>query len=178
MTRLDEFLLGAGQRLLASRIGAKLVRGAHRTLSRIAPYTPARVEIPPERAHAFVKVDVRPSGIPGAGLGLFAGEHVDAGVLIGEYAGDVVESVFKVLRLRNLAYVAIDEEYIDTSMHPEAAMRYVCHHPRPERQNVEFSSEDGRLFLRTTKPVQSGEEFFVDYGYVYWAMHGIEPASD
>jgi hypothetical protein len=178
VSRLDELLLEAGERLLASRAGAMLVRGAHGALARIAPHVPQRVEIPPERAAACVRVEVRPSGIPGAGLGLYAAEPVGAGVVIGEYAGDVVGSILKVLRLRSLAYVALDEQYIDTSRHPEVAMRYVCHHPRPERRNVDFDGEGGRLFLRTTRPVEPGEEFFVDYGAMYWAVHGVEPASD
>jgi hypothetical protein len=178
MTSFDDVLLGIGVRLLRSPPGAMIVRGLQRSLARLVPYTPRRADISPERARARVAVEIRPSGITGAGLGLFAAERVPADFVIGEYAGDTIDSIFKVLRMRNLGYLAIDEPCVDTAGHPEVAMRYICHHPRPERQNVDFVSDDGQIFIRTTRAVEAGEEFFLDYGYMYWAIHGVTPGSD
>ncbi len=111
-------------------------------------------------------------------MGLFAEERVGHGVTIGEYSGDVVDSLVKWLRLRNAEYLALTEDRsisIDGRRHPEMLMRYVNHHPSEKAVNIRFRSEGTRVFLETTKPVGAGEEFFADYGDMYWLLLGIMP---
>jgi hypothetical protein len=145
---------------------------------RLTPYTPPRSEIPPERARAFVKVEVRPSTISGAGQGLFALERIEARVTIGEYTGDIVDSVSKVLRLRDKAYVALTADpaiCIDALRRPEVMMRYICHHPQQEKRNVHFRNQGSRKFVETTRPVDPGDELFTDYSDIYWRLTGMTP---
>lgn len=178
MNAIDRALLWAGERLLRSRAGAAVVRGLHVALSRIAPFTPASGAIAPERARARASVEIRPSTISSAGLGLFALAPVEEDVIIGEYVGDTVASLFQILRLRDLSYLALGEPAIDAANHPEVMMRYVCHHPSPEKCNVEFWRDDEcRVYFRTTKAVAAGDEFFIDYGGMFWAIQGVDPSA-
>jgi hypothetical protein len=167
--------------LLKSDAGIQQLRFLRWAVPRVMPYTPPRADISLERARAFVKAEVRPSRIPGAGQGLFALERVEAGVTIGEYAGDIVDSVFKALRLRDKDYVALTDDpaiSIDPFRRPEVMMRYICHHPKAERRNVQYINEGSRKFVRTTRVVEPGEEFFTDYGEAYWRLRGLTPRGD
>jgi len=178
MTIFDPTFERLRRYLLKCDAGIHLWRFAGWAVARIAPYTPPRSEIPPERACAFVKVEVRLSTIPEAGHGLFALEEVEAGVRIGEYAGDMVDSVFKVLRLPNKEYVASTGDpflCIDPSHRPEVMMRYICHHPDKEKRNVRFVDVGPRKFVESTRRIASGEEFLTDYSDLYWRLRGITP---
>lgn len=108
-------------------------------------------------------------------------ENIGPGVIIGEYSGDIVDSLFKWLRLRNTDYTALTENpavCIDALAHPEMMMRYVNHHPDKARLNVRLWPEGIQVFYETTRPVEIGEEFFTDYGYLYWRLRGITPHAD
>jgi hypothetical protein len=180
MNSLDRFLSRVIWRLTQSEIGIAALRVIRWTAPRVAPYSPPRAEIPPERMAAFVPVEIRPSTIVGAGLGVFAVEPIAAGVTIGEYTGDIVDSVLRSLRLPNKDYLARTGEgsiYIDSSNRPEAVMRYVNHHPNAERRSVEFRNDGRRKFLVTTRAVAAGEELFVDYDWLYWKLRGITPGA-
>jgi hypothetical protein len=174
----DLILKGLISLLLKSNAGTYFWRFVRWAVPRVAPYTPPRTEIPPVPARAFVKVEIRPSTIPGAGQGLFALERIEAGVTVGEYTGDIVNSVFKALRLRNRDYLANTSNpaiSIDALRRPEAMMRYVNHHPREEKRNVRFRDEGCRKFYETTRSVDPGEELLTNYGDLYWRLRGITP---
>ncbi len=179
MKLIDRILLGLFKRLWSSNniVGIYLYRFAQWLISSVAPYVPPRAEIPSERANAFVKVAVQSSTIPDAGLGLFSLERVDAGVTIGEYTGDVIDSAFNVVRLRNIDYVASTggASWVDAIHRPEVKMRYICHHPKKEKRNVQFRDEGSRKFVETIRPINVGEEIFLDYGDLYWRLRGITP---
>lgn len=111
-------------------------------------------------------------------MGLFCDEPVELGVTIGEYSGDIVDSMLRSLRLRNTEYLALTEEQaisIDGLLHPEMVMRFVNHHPDESTTNIRFRVNGSQVFLETTKPVGPGEEFFADYGDIYWKLLGITP---
>jgi uncharacterized protein len=178
MTFTDWVFLRLRSFLLRSDVGRRFFRFLRWFFSLVAPYTPPRATIPPDRANAYVKVDVRPSTIPGAGQGLFALEPIDVGVLIGEYVGDVVTSVLKAMRLRNKDYLfstSTPSVMIDGSNRLEAMMRYICHHPRAEKRNVQFLIEGKHVFVKTIRPVFPEDEFFADYGGLYWQVRGVVP---
>ena len=158
--------------------GIYLWRFARWVIPLVAPYTPPRTEIPAERAGAFVKLEIRPSVVPGAGKGLFALERIEAGVTVGEYTGDIVDSVFKVLRLSNKDYIALTNNpaiCIDALRRPEVMMRYINHHPEAEKRNVRYRSEGASKFVETTRAVDPNEELFADYSDIYWKLRGITP---
>jgi len=158
--------------------GIYLWRFARWIVPLVAPYTPPRLEIPAERARAFVKVEIRPSVVPGAGKGLFALERIETGVTIGEYTGDIIDSVFKGLRLHNKDYIALTSNpaiSIDALRRPEVMMRYINHHPQAAKRNVRYRSEGTRKFVETIRAVDPGEELFADCSDIYWRLRGITP---
>ncbi|MBI5101578.1 MAG: hypothetical protein HZB33_07085 [Nitrospirae bacterium] len=181
MNTLDRILEGLRWRLWESTPGIFLWHALGWVASRIAPYTPPRAEIPEERARAFVRVEVRPSTIPGAGQGLFSMERIEAGVRIGEYTGDIVHGVFNVLRLRDKDFVARTADpsvCIDALRRPEVMTRYICHHPGEGKRNVRFRNEGSRKFVETTRAVHPGEELLADYGDMYWRLKGVTPSGN
>jgi hypothetical protein len=105
-------------------------------------------------------------------------ERIDVSVTIGEYTGDIVDSVFKCLRLRDRDYVAFTGDpaiCVDALRRPEVMMRYVNHHPKKEMRNVRVRNEGSRRFYEATRPVDPGEELFTSYGDIYWRVRGITP---
>ena len=161
-------------------LGLLILRVAHRSLSSIAPYSPPHVEFSAEQLKPFVNAEVRESTIPGAGLGLFAIDSVDPGIVIGEYVGDTIDSFFKALRVPDIKYLAMWEKLdgaLDAARHPGMAMRYVNHHPDQECSNIRFWAEGSRVFLETTRRVEAGAEFFANYAEVYWRLLRIRPAA-
>lgn len=178
MTFSDLWLLRLRNVLFKSSAGIIVFRGIRWVLTRLIPYTPPPAEIPAERARAFVTVEIRPSTVPGAGQGLFALERVEAGVTIGEYMGDIVDSFWRLMRSRDRSYqipTCDPAVTLDALRRPEVMMRYICHHPRKGKHNVQFVDQGVRKFVVTTRPVDPGEEFFVDYGETYWRLMGITP---
>lgn len=166
--------------LFRSDAGITVWRLLGQAASRLAPYDPPRAELTPERTRAFVPVEVRESSVPGAGLGLFSRERIAEGVVVGEYTGDVVDSWLRLLRTRNRDYVILTDVSgiaIDAARRPEVEMRYICHHPRPERRNVRYRTEGPRAFVVTTRVVEAGEELLTDYGPDYWRLRRIVPAG-
>ncbi len=161
-------------------ISLLILRFAHKSLSTLVPYSPPHVEFPAEQFKPFVRAEVLESTIPGAGLGLFAVDPVEPGIVIGEYVGANVGSFFKALRMPDIKYLAMWEKLdgaIDAARHPGMAMRYVNHHPDQELSNILFRAEGRRVFLETTRSVEAGAEFFANYAEVYWRLLRIRPAA-
>jgi hypothetical protein len=76
-----------------------------------------------------------------------------------------------VLRRPDWHYLAeVDGFMQDPGPYPEIIARYVNHHFDPARRNVEYYREGAKYFVRTTRAVAAGEEFFADYGERYWAL--------
>lgn len=161
-------------------LGLLILRLVHKSLSTFVPYFPPRLDFSEEQLKPLIKAEVRESTVPGAGLGLFAIDSVEAGVVIGEYVGDPVDSFSKALRMPDFRYLAMWEKLdgaIDAARHPGMAMRYVNHHPDPESSNILFCAEGRRVFLKTTRKVDAGAEFFANYAEVYWRLLRIRPAA-
>jgi hypothetical protein len=176
--RVDLLLAKLGHSLLRSRSGATVLRGVRFALTRVAPYVPPRVELPEERVRARVAVEVRPSTIPGGGLGLFATEVIEAGTVIGEYMGDPIGSVLNLLRIRDITHMVGNQlGFFDTSRHPEVTMRYICGHPSPAKQNVTFDYDE-RILVRASRRIEAGEELLALYEEPYWRLMGITPRGD
>lgn len=181
MALMDRPLLGLRAVLIRSRPGTLVLRAIYRGVSRIAPYAPRPSRIPPDRLESRVPVEVRPSSISGAGLGVFALEPIEAGVLLGEYAGDAIDTVARSFRLRDRDYLVCTADprvRLDALRHPEVVYRHVCHHPQEARRNVRFRPEGLRVFVESTRRIEAGEELFADYGGSYWRVKGVDPRSD
>ena len=128
-------------------------------------------------------VEIRKSGIPGAGVGVFAKQPIASGRELGYYRGEALTpgefetrygplgySVY-VLRITDPA----DENNvinIDGSKHYNWTSRINAPKGTNKKPNVYFH-QDGRVFAK--RNIKAGEELFISYGRAYW--NGIRNAN-
>ncbi|KAF5892702.1 zinc finger protein 2-like, partial [Clarias magur] len=112
-------------------------------------------------------LEIRKSGIPDAGLGVFNnGDTIPAGVHFGPYQGDTVDRE----EAMNSAYSWVIhkseqcEKYIDaTSEMHSNWMRYVnCARNNDEQNLVAFQYQGGILY-RSSRPIEPGQELLLWY---------------
>jgi hypothetical protein len=174
----DRVLLRVYWTLISSDPGIRWLRRIHGVMSTVAPFVPPRADLRPDQTATLVPTEVRPSTIPGAGKGLFALAAVPKGTLIGEYCGDLIETMLQRLRLKDWTYVASTRDpviCVDAQHRPEMLVRYMNHHFDPARRNTDmcWPPELGeRRFMVATRDIEAGEELFYDYGDVYWKLLG------
>lgn len=156
--------------------GIAAYRVIRRLVSLAFPFQPEKSPLSDLALRPRYRVEVRRSTVEGAGDGLFALEDVPGGEILGEYGGDRVTSLVRLLRLRNKDYTMMTDNpslVIDAAARPEALMRYVNHHFDAGCRNLERAVEGEVVHYVTTRPVRKGEEFFVDYGELYWKLRGL-----
>lgn len=160
--------------LSRNRAGYFLLRAFHGICSRVAPYEAPALHIEAERLCAYVPAEVRASGIPGAGQGLFLTKSLESGALIGEYCGDMVSSVWRVFRLADHSYLADTGEagiFVDARRPVDAMMRYVNHHFDRSKLNCTMDRRGRQVFIVATRSIAADEELFLSYGERYWQLH-------
>jgi SET domain-containing protein len=115
------------------------------------------------------------------GLGLFAGDDLAAGDLLGEYTGVIQESgdappdqLVDGHYLSDYAWNYPDElddgtEFEVNALQEGNELRFANHSSRPNLA-VDHTLVDGIFvtFFRVTEAVSRGEQLFVDYGDEYW----------
>jgi hypothetical protein len=176
VTFVDRVLLAAVYRLEERDWGLRLLAAANGLLSRCFPYVPPRTELSSERTDSLVPTEVRPSTVPGAGMGLFLCVPVEAGEVIVEYSGDIVSTVLQRYRLRDWSYLALTADpavAIDALKRPEAKARYINHHFDPGLRNTDTLMRDGRRFVVAKRRIEAGEELFYSYGDRYWKFRAF-----
>lgn len=124
-----------------------------------------------EHARSLLHVDIRPSTIPGAGLGLFALKEFKKDDLIAPYKGEIITKAQMDERYGDgLAKYALQinkNTYIDSACQRGTAS-FINTNPR--KNNARFSVYSGRsgyppgASVRATKTIPEGAEIFVDYG--------------
>ena len=104
------------------------------------------------------------------GLGLFATTPITRGALIAEYIGPRIPTTEarRRERERGARYMfEIDNRWtIDGSARSNIA-RYANHACKP---NAEAIDDQGRIFLRARRRIDSGEEITYDYGRSYFEL--------
>jgi len=107
-----------------------------------------------------------------AGLGLFAEEPIKKGTWIIEYVGKIIRGKKEVDNYRSNLYLfeTSKTRMIDGSARSNTA-RYINHSCRP---NCEVEIIAGRVFVRSLKRIETGEELNYDYGKEYTDEH-IKP---
>jgi hypothetical protein len=156
--------------------GLRLLADLNAVLARVFPYEAPRSELSSDRTESRVPTEVRPSMVPGAGMGLFVMVPVEAGTVIVEYSGDRVGSVLQRYRLRDWDYLALTSDpavSIDARNRPEAKARYINHHFDPAARNTESRMQDGRRFVVALRRIEAGEELFYSYGERYWKFRAL-----
>ena len=68
---------------------------------------------------------------------------------------------------------------VDAGPHPQVLARYINHHPDAARRNATFVKNKAHLtaLVVATRPIERGEELFVDYGAGYWRARGCTPSA-
>jgi uncharacterized protein len=123
-------------------------------------------ETPPKRPPVKERrIQVRRSGVHGKGV--FAVADIPAGEVVIEYLGEII-SWAEALRRHphdpkdpnHTFYFHIDDgRVIDAKVGGNAA-RWINHACEP---NCESDETDGRVFIKTLRPLVAGEELFYDY---------------
>lgn len=121
------------------------------------------------------RVRVGPSGIPGAGHGLFAVVNLRRGDWLCRVTGQEMSEEAAVRFAARSKFG--DRYFLGTSrgvLNVRSAARYANDACGPVRvpgiqNNCRFcEGEDGSVWLEATRPIRAGEECFVGYGRSYW----------
>jgi uncharacterized protein len=100
----------------------------------------------------------------GSGKGLFATRDFASGELVAEYTGKrITTAVADTLKTRYL--FEIDKDWTIDGAPLSNRARWINHACMP---NCESEVDNGRIFIKTLRPVFSGEEFTFDYGEEYF----------
>jgi SET domain-containing protein len=136
-----------------------------------------------------MSLEIKKSGIPGAGKGLFATTLFKRGDRVIEYTGDVI--TWAECRRRNEALEGVgayffyvnDRKCVDAQNRPDSLARYandasgIVRIPGM-RNNSRFEVIKGKPFIIASRNIKPGDEVFVAYGKDYWdAMreNGFDP---
>ena len=120
--------------------------------------------------------DVRESGIPGIGKGLFAMRTIYRGDTIGPYTGVIITDK----QAETEPYV--HSHYLlwvckDTNIVAEGELagytRYINHSDSPNARFV-VSTRWKKARVEALKRILPGEEIFLDYGPYFWEAVGFE----
>lgn len=128
-------------------------------------------------------LDVRPSGVDGAGNGLFAARAFAQGELVCEYVGRTL-SLARVMRMR------VDERdyvmggfglnvHLDGRHDLNMLARYINDNGDAAMINAEFVKlrAERKALVRALRPLAAGEEIFCSYGESYWRARQREPTA-
>ncbi len=122
----------------------------------------------------MMKVRIGQSGIPGAGKGLFAEEHIKRGQTIVVVTGpryttkEVIET-----QMHNSYLLELNDESGDC-IEVQGPARYAndakgLTNIEGIYNNAQFcSAEDESMYLAATRTIPKGSEIFVSYGKAYW----------
>jgi len=119
-------------------------------------------------------LEIKASGLPGAGQGLFTKTAIAKGTRIVEYKGTVTTwEEAKKDATNGYIYFLKPNYVIDGRDHPKSLARYANDaaglvRAKDNGNNARFEADGLRVFLVATKDIKAGEEIFVSYGKKYW----------
>jgi SET domain-containing protein len=132
------------------------------------PRKPAARPKSPARSSDARRIQTRRSGVHGKGV--FALVDIPEGETLIEYTGEVITWTEALDRHphdpsdpNHTFYFHIDEEHVIDAKYGGNSARWINHSCKP---NCEADVEDGRVFIRSKRDIQAGEELFYDYGLV------------
>jgi SET domain-containing protein len=122
--------------------------------------------------NTLFKMDVRPSQIKAAGLGLYALEVIPPDALIGYYEGVLTRDASL---LSPYSFEVSPRYFIDAQRYPRCYIAMVNDARNSEHEyNCEFRMESYReikkrkIVLYSIKEIQPNTELFANYGEDYW----------
>ena len=114
------------------------------------------------------RIQTRRSGVHGKGV--FALVDIQAGETLIEYTGEVISWTEALDRHphdpsdpNHTFYFHIDEDHVIDAKYGGNSARWINHSCKP---NCEADIEEGRVFIRSLRAIEAGEELFYDYGLV------------
>ena len=117
---------------------------------------------------------IKQSTIRDAGNGAFAAKNIAAGTLLGEYKGKKVskkafESAKDTTYMFQISYKGRPQHYIEGN--EDCWLRYINGAKGKQQRskiNVKSYQYRKKIWYRTTRAVNKGEEFIMDYGDNFW----------
>lgn len=132
------------------------------------PRTPSARTPSPAKSSDARRIQTRRSGVHGKGV--FALVDIAPGETLIEYTGEVITWAEALDRHphdpsdpNHTFYFHIDEEHVIDAKYGGNSARWINHSCKP---NCEADIEDGRVFIRSLRAIEAGEELFYDYGLV------------
>jgi len=119
-------------------------------------------------------LEVKTSGIPGSGLGLYTKVFIPAGSLVVEYKGIITSwDAVKDQLDNDYIYYISRNHVIDAAPTPRSLARYANDAKGLTRipginNNSIFKKIDGRVFIKARANIPAGSEILVSYGKQYW----------
>jgi SET domain-containing protein len=132
------------------------------------------------------KLEIKPSNITAAGLGVFTLEDIPNDTFIDTYDGEYMTTSSKLSKtdyyghklrrmIHSLYYIEVEKDIgIDATSYPRCFISMVndCYNSE-FRENTEFRNirnpgEIPKVGLWTTREIKKGEELYVSYGDEYW----------
>lgn len=129
------------------------------------------------RCHTGDSFEVRPSTIPGAGLGLFAYQPIALEETIGYYAGHVLtqEELWHSPYTGSDYLLYICHNHIIVGEGPQANYtRYINHSENPNAYLIVSTRWKSARF-EAIADIAPGDEIFFNYGDIYWPQPTPQP---
>lgn len=123
--------------------------------------------------------EVRPSNIPGAGLGLFATVAIKEGDTLGYYTGTVIDgdAMDEEPWVRSKYILWVCQTHVIVGEGPEANYtRFINHSDSPNAFLV-VSSRWKTARFEALRDIRPGEEIYFHYGDDYWEVIGETPTA-
>ena len=117
---------------------------------------------------------VKPSTIPGSGMGLFTKAFIPKGTRIVEYKGKITTwKEVKDDHTNGYIYTIKSSHVIDARPHKSALARYANDARGIVRvtgltNNCEYVNDGLKAYIESVKDIPAGAEIFVSYGKDYW----------
>jgi len=120
----------------------------------------------------YSDLEVRPSLISNAGLGLFTKVHIPKHTAFCEYTGTEL-TLRQVMQLRDKTYLMGGfgiNCHIDANHHPDVKARYINDGIRDDKQNARFVKHKAlkKASVVSTRDINPGDEIYASYGELYW----------
>jgi uncharacterized protein len=119
-------------------------------------------------------LEIKPSGIPGAGLGLFTKVFIPTGSLVIEYKGVITtwDEVKEQIDNDYIYYISRNH-VINAAPTPKSLARYANDAKGLTQipginNNCIFKKIEGRVFIKARANILAGSEILVNYGKQYW----------
>lgn len=133
-----------------------------------SPRTPSARPTSQAKSSDARRIQTRRSGVHGKGV--FALADIGPGETLIEYTGEIISWTEALDRHphdpsdpNHTFYFHIDEDHVIDAKYGGNSARWINHSCKP---NCEADIEDGRVFIRSLRAIEAGEELFYDYGLV------------